>query len=61
MAHPRHCNKKKEVIPMPRDMDFLHGFGDPPRYSQGSPPSILTNWKVSTTGNKQIGGSHHLS
>lgn len=41
--------------------DFLYRFGDPARYNQGSPPSILTNWTVSTTGNKQIGGSHHVS
>jgi hypothetical protein len=41
--------------------DFLYRFGDPARYSQGSPPSILTNWTVSTTGNKQIGGAHHAS
>ena len=41
--------------------DFLYRFGDPARYNQGSPPSILTNWTVSTTGNKQIGGAHHIS
>jgi hypothetical protein len=41
--------------------DFLYRFGDPARYNQGSPPSILTNWTASTTGNKQIGGVHHLS
>ena len=41
--------------------DFLYRFGDPARYSQGSAPSILTNWTVSTTGNKQIGGTHHVS
>ena len=41
--------------------DFLYRFGDPARYNQGSPPSILTNWTVSTTGNKQIGGAHHAS
>ncbi len=41
--------------------DFLYRFGDPARYNQGSPPSILTNWTVSTTGNKQIGGAHHTS
>jgi hypothetical protein len=41
--------------------DFLYRFGDPARYNQGSPPSILTNWTESTTGNKQIGGSHHIS
>lgn len=41
--------------------DFLYRFGDPARYSQGSPPSILTNWTISTTGNKQIGGAHHAS
>jgi len=43
------------------DGDFLYRFGDPARYGQGSPPSILTNWTVSTTGNKQIGGAHHAS
>ena len=41
--------------------DFLYRFGDPARYSQGSPPSILTNWTESSTGNKQIGGAHHAS
>ncbi len=41
--------------------DFLYRFGDAARYSQGSPPSILTNWTISTTGNKQIGGAHHTS
>jgi hypothetical protein len=41
--------------------DFLYRFGDPARYGQGSPPSILTNWTESTTGNKQLGGSHHIS
>ena len=41
--------------------DFLHRFGDPARYNQGSPPSILTNWTESTTGNKQMGGAHHIS
>ena len=41
--------------------DFLYRFGDAARYNQGSPPSILTNWTVSTTGNKQIGGAHHAS
>ena len=41
--------------------DFLYRFGDPARYKQGNPPSILTNWTESTTGNKQIGGAHHVS
>jgi hypothetical protein len=41
--------------------DFLYRFGDPARYNQGSPPSILTNWTESTTGNKQMGGNHHIS
>jgi hypothetical protein len=41
--------------------DFLYRFGDAARYNQGSPPSILTNWTVSTTGHKQIGGAHHAS
>lgn len=41
--------------------DFLYRFGDPARYGQGSPPSILTNWTESTTGHKQIGGVHHVS
>ena len=41
--------------------DFLYRFGDAARYNQGSPPSILTNWTISTTGNKQIGGAHHAS
>lgn len=41
--------------------DFLYRFGDAARYNQGNPPSILTNWTVSTTGDKQIGGAHHIS
>ncbi len=41
--------------------DFLYRFGDPARYNQGDPPSVLTNWTESTTGNKQIGGTHHVS
>ena len=34
--------------------DFLYRFGDPSRYNQGSAPS------TSSTGNKQIGGCHHV-
>jgi hypothetical protein len=41
--------------------DFLYRFGDPARYDQGDPPSILEDWTTSTTGNKQIGASHHAS
>jgi hypothetical protein len=40
--------------------DFLYRFGDPARYGQGDPPSILADWTMSTTGNKQIGGSHDV-
>jgi hypothetical protein len=40
--------------------DFLYRFGDPARYDQGDPPSILEDWTFSTTGNKQIGGSHDV-
>jgi hypothetical protein len=40
--------------------DFLYRFGDPARYDQGDPPSILPDWTASTTGNKQIGGSHDV-
>ncbi len=40
--------------------DFLYRFGDPARYKQGDPPSILANWNKSTTGHKQIGGSHNI-
>jgi hypothetical protein len=40
--------------------DFLYRFGDPARYGQGNPPSIGANWTTSTTGNKQIGGSHDV-
>ncbi|HPG83885.1 MAG TPA: aryl-sulfate sulfotransferase [bacterium] len=40
--------------------DFLYRFGDPARYEQGDPPSILEDWTSSTTGNKQIGGSHDV-
>ena len=40
--------------------DFLYRFGDPARYNQGDPPSVLADWTYSTTGNKQIGGSHDV-
>jgi hypothetical protein len=40
--------------------DFLYRFGDPARYNQGDPPSVLPDWTFSTTGNKQIGGSHDV-
>ena len=40
--------------------DFLYRFGDPARYGQGDPPRILEDWNVSTTGHKQIGGSHDI-
>lgn len=40
--------------------DFLYRFGDPARYEQGDPPSILEDWTQSTTGHKQIGGSHDI-
>ena len=40
--------------------DFLYRFGDPARYNQGDPPSVLEDWTFSTTGNKQIGGSHDV-
>ena len=42
------------------DGDFLYRFGDPARYQQGAPPSILEDWTASTTGHKQIGGSHSV-
>jgi len=40
--------------------DFLYRFGDPARYEQGDHPSILAGWGNSTTGHKQIGGSHDI-
>ena len=40
--------------------DFLYRFGDPARYEQGDAPSILEDWTRSTTGHKQIGGSHDI-
>jgi hypothetical protein len=40
--------------------DFLYRFGDPAKYEQGDPPSVLENWDKSTTGNKQIGGAHDI-
>lgn len=42
------------------DGDFLYRFGDPARYGQGDPPSILEDWTSSTTGHKQIGGAHDI-
>lgn len=40
--------------------DFLYRFGDPARYEQGDPPSVLENWTKATAGHKQIGGSHNI-
>jgi len=40
--------------------DFLYRFGDPARYEQGDPPSILEDWTQCTVGHKQIGGSHDV-
>jgi len=39
--------------------DFLYRFGDPARYGQGQPPRILENWDNATSGERQMGGSHH--
>ncbi len=39
---------------------FLYRFGDPYKYGQGSAPSFSTNPEKTTTGNKQIGGSHNI-
>jgi len=40
--------------------DFLYRFGDPARYGQGEPPSMLKDWTEATTGHKQIGGAHNI-
>ncbi len=40
--------------------DFLYRFGDPARYGQGAAPSVLEDWTLSTTGTKQLGGSHDI-
>ena len=40
--------------------DFLYRFGDPARYGRGDRPAILEDWTRSTTGHKQIGGSHDV-
>ena len=40
--------------------DFLYRFGDPARYEQGNPPSVLANWTKATSGHKQLGGSHNI-
>jgi hypothetical protein len=40
--------------------DFLYRFGDPARYGQGDPPSVMEDWTKTTTGDKQIGGSHDI-
>ena len=40
--------------------DFLYRFGDPAKYNQGDPPSILENWEKSTNGHKQMGGTHNI-
>ncbi|MEI6088834.1 MAG: aryl-sulfate sulfotransferase [bacterium] len=40
--------------------DFLYRFGDPARYDQGDPPSVLDNWTKTTSGHKQIGGAHNI-
>jgi len=40
--------------------DFPYRFGDPARYGQGEPASVLGDWTRSTNGTKQIGGSHDI-
>jgi hypothetical protein len=40
--------------------DFLYRFGDPAKYDQGDPPSVLDNWEKATAGHKQLGGSHNI-
>ncbi|MCX6309601.1 MAG: T9SS type A sorting domain-containing protein, partial [Bacteroidia bacterium] len=40
--------------------NFLYRFGDPAKYGQGSSPSFSTNPEKTTTGHKQIGGSHDI-
>ncbi len=40
--------------------DFLYRFGDPARYDQGTKPSILEDWTLSTSGHKQLGGAHDI-
>jgi len=40
--------------------DFLYRFGDPAKYNQGDPPSVLDNWEKATAGHKQIGGAHNI-
>ena len=40
--------------------DFLYRFGDPAKYNQGDPPSVLDNWEKATSGHKQIGGAHDI-
>jgi gluconolactonase len=40
--------------------DFLYRFGDPARYEQGGPPSILEDWTKCANGHKQIGGAHDV-
>jgi hypothetical protein len=40
--------------------DFKYRFGDPAKYDQGDPPSVLDNWEKATAGHKQLGGSHNI-
>jgi len=40
--------------------DFLYRFGDPARYGQGTPPAVLADWTLSTSGTKQMGGDHDI-
>jgi hypothetical protein len=40
--------------------DFLYRFGDPAKYNQGEPPSVMDNWEKATSGHKQIGGAHNI-
>lgn len=40
--------------------NFLYRFGDPAKYDQGDPPSVLDNWEKATAGHKQLGGSHNI-
>jgi len=40
--------------------NFRYRFGDPAKYDQGNPPSMLDNWEKSTAGHKQLGGSYDI-
>jgi hypothetical protein len=61
-GRPTHgsCGGQQDLCGRQSDSRNRYRFGDPARYAQGDPPSILSDWTQSTTGHKQIGGAHDV-